>query len=144
MPTVVTGLLAGLVATLPMTLWEAPFHRRDGLEAVLEWHLNQVLAAKMFDRPADELVLPGLLLHFGHGAVGGLVFAFLLPAGWGVFAVAAGLVYGWFLWLVGLAFHRPVTGTSAIDHPDGLRPAAVSLVGHGIYGVVLGAAVLAI
>lgn len=135
------GLLAGAAATVPMTLWEISFYLRDGTEAVLEWHENQATLARLLDRPVDELVLPGQILHFTHGAVGGLVFAVVWPLlDLPLPLVAAGLGYGVLLWLLTLATHEAIAGVSPFDHPLGWRPAAVSLVGHIIYGAGLGLA----
>lgn len=139
MATAIWGLLAGAAATVPMTLWEIPFHLRDGTTAVLEWHENQAVWARLLDRPVEELVLHGQVLHFTHGAVGGLVFAVVWPLiglGWPL--VAGGLGYGIILWLLTLLTHEAIAGVSAFDHPLGWRPAAVSLVGHLIYGAGLG------
>lgn len=141
MATAIWGLLAGLAATVPMTLWELPFYLRDGTEAVLEWHENQATVARLVDRPVDELVLPGQVLHFAHGAVGGLVFVVVWPLvgpGWPV--VAGALGYGVLLWLLTLVTHETIAGVSPLGHPLGWRPSAVSLVGHLIYGAGLGLA----
>lgn len=139
------GLVAGLLATVPMTLWEVPWYLRHGMEGVLEWHENQAMWARLAaagrEGPADpkRAVAPGLLLHFAHGGVGGFVYATVAPALPLFFGVLAGVLFGWLLWLITLAIHRPVTGLSALDHPHGSRPAAASLVGHLLYGAVLGA-----
>src|ERR1051326_486760 len=74
-----TGLVAGLASTVCMTIWEAFFYRRYGLEACLDWEINQHLISRANGRePAANLGL-GLALHGFVGAVAGGAFASLRP-----------------------------------------------------------------
>lgn len=142
MITFFVALLAGLAATLAMTLFEIPIWKRFGLRGVLEWHENQVLSAKFFRLSESDLHVKGIfLLHFVNGALGGIGFALALM----VFSITTntitlGIIYGVFLWIVTLVpIHKPITGITPWKHPDGMTPMIASLIGHILYGVVLGA-----
>lgn len=135
------AFLIGLFATLIMTLVEIPAWRRFGLRGVLEWHENQVLSAKFFRLDESSLHVRGIfVLHFANGGLGGVGFALALV----VFSFAtniifAGIAYGMFLWLATLIpIHKPITGITPWRHPDGVIPVITSLIGHLVYGVVVG------
>lgn len=136
------SLLAGLVATLVMTVIEIPIWKRFGLRGVLEWHENQVLSTKFFRLAESELHIKGIfLLHFVNGGLGGMGFALVLM----IFPFAtssvilAGVAYGVFLWAVTLVpIHKPITGIIPWRHPDGNLPMITSLIGHLAYGAVVG------
>jgi hypothetical protein len=136
------SLLAGLVATLVMTIIEIPAWKRFGLRGVLEWHENQVLSTKFFRLAESDLHIKGIfLLHFVNGGLGGVGFALVLV----IFPFAAssvilaGVAYGVFLWVVTLIpMHKPITGIIPWRHPDGNLPMITSLIGHLAYGVVIG------
>lgn len=148
-PSLLAGLTAGLLATALMSLVELPVYRRWGMEAVLELHENMATLARWTGRPAEDHLLEALPLHFLHGGVAGLVFAWAL--GWAPGMVGLGGAPTWLLgglfglalWLLTLAIHRWITGVSPVLHPRfGPWPAVASLVGHSIYGLALGALVL--
>jgi hypothetical protein len=136
------AFLGGLFATLLMTLTEIPSWRRFGLQGVLEWHENQVLSEKFFKLARSSLHIRGIfLLHFLNGGLGGVGFLLALSAF--PFAMvnlyASGVIYGFFLWLVTLVpIHKPITGISPWKHPMGKTPAVASLIGHIVYGFVIG------
>jgi len=141
--TIFLALLAGLVATLAMTILEIPAWKRFGLRGVLEWHENQVLSTKFFRLSESELHVKGIFfLHFVNGGLGGIGFA-LAPALFPFASsslVPSAIGYGLFLWLVTrIPIHKPITGITPWRHPDGIIPMIVSLAGHIAYGVVLGA-----
>lgn len=70
------AFLAGLVATIVMTLFEIPIWKRFGLRGVLEWHENQVLSIRFFRLSESRLHVKGIFfLHFLNGALGGIGFA---------------------------------------------------------------------
>lgn len=149
-PSLLAGLAAGLLATALMSLVELPVYLRWGMEAVLEFHENMATLATWTGRPAEDHFLEALPLHFLHGGVAGLLFAWGL--GWAPGMVGFGgapvWVLGWLfglvLWLLTLTLHRWITGVSALRHPMGPWPALVSLAGHSVYGVALGVFVLAL
>jgi hypothetical protein len=125
-----------------MTLFEIPIWKRFGLRGVLEWHENQILSTKFFRLAESDLHTKGIfLLHFANGGLGGLGFVLALT----VFSLAVntimlGVIYGIFLWIVTLVpIHKPITGIMPWRHPDGMIPMIASLIGHIIYGVILGA-----
>jgi hypothetical protein len=133
------GLVAGLVATAAMSLTEYPIWRRWGIEGVSEWNLNQAIMARLLQRPPQEVVAQGLILHFLHGGLAGIIFALMLPIfSLGVPSIEAGVVFGLLLWVIAMLIMKPVTGMGFRNHPLGLVPLVVSLGGHLLYGILLG------
>jgi len=133
------GLAAGLFSTATMSLTEYPIWRRWGMEGVSEWHLNQALMARLFHRHPQDLVFQGLVLHFVHGAVAGIVFALILPVfSQGIPVVEAGVAFGLLLWIIAMLIMKPVTGIGLRNHDMRLLPLVVSLGGHLLYGSLLG------
>ncbi len=138
----ILSVLGGLFATLIMTLTEVPSWRRWGLHGVLEWHENQVLSVKLFRLSESNLHLKGIFFfHFLNGGLGGIGFFILLRIF--PFTISnlflSGIVYGIFLWVVTLIpIHKPITGISPFRHPNGITPAIASLIGHLVYGFIIG------
>lgn len=136
------GLLGGLVATLSMTVFEIPFWKKWGLKGILEWHENQILYSKLTSNNPNRLNFFGVfLLHFINGGLGGLGFYLLLyivPFVLTSSVYIVGIVYGLVLWILTLLpIHKPITSIDPFDHPQGVGPLVVSLIGHLIYGIML-------
>jgi uncharacterized membrane protein YagU involved in acid resistance len=107
------------------------------MKGVSEWHLNQALMARLLHRPPQDLVFQGLILHFVHGVVAGIVFVLILPIfTQGIPVVEAGVAFGLLLWVIAMLIMKPVTGFR--NHPLRLSPLLVSLGGHLLYGILLG------
>lgn len=123
-----------MAATLAMTLWEWPFWRFRGLAAVPDWLVNQLFVSLLNRRPPEANLAWGLVLHFLAGAAGGVAFSAWLPAS----GVAAGLAFATALWVLVLALQRLLAGSHALRGAAGWKAAAVSLIGHWIYGAILG------
>jgi len=140
--TLALAFVGGLFATLLMTFTEIPSWRRWGLKGVLEWHENQIISEKFFKLSKSNLHMKGIFfLHFLNGGLGGIGFLLAL---W-VFPLAltnlliSGLVYGLFLWIATLVpIHKPITGIAPLKHPMGKMPAVASLMGHIVYGFMIG------
>lgn len=152
------GLVGGIISTAVMTLTEIPSWKRWGLHGVFEWHENQILSSRLLrpffsDHTCKEenkttIHFKGIfLLHFLNGTLAGIAFPFIVYfAIWGTPHVVSiylpGTLYGLVLWLLTLVpIHKPITGLSPWNHPLGHLPALVSLGGHIVYGIVLGAIV---
>ena len=139
MTEIFAGLVAGLVSTAAMSLTEYPIWRKWGMEGVSEWYLNQALMARLFKRPPQNLVVQGLLLHFVHGGLAGIIFALMVPVfSPGIPIIEAGLAFGLLLWIIAMLIMKPVTGVGLRNHPMRLLPHVVSLGGHLLYGILLG------
>lgn len=138
-PVLLQGLVAGLAATLVMTLFEAGLWWRWGLQGVLDWQQNQVLAARMLAGSPEDHYVSGWILHHVHGGAAGAVFA-------GAMAILAvpgpvwvwGPVFGMLLWPTAVAIHRLITGVDPFDHPLGRVPVWTALASHLVYGAALG------
>lgn len=132
------GFVAGLISTAVMSLTEYPIWRKWGMVAVSEWHLNQVIMAHFLHRPPQDLLVPGLALHFVHGGLAGIVFTLVLAVSYVHNPIAIGAVFGFVLWVLAVLLMKPVTGTGFRGHQLGQLSLVVSLLGHLIYGILLG------
>jgi hypothetical protein len=134
---VVRGLASGLVATAGMSLIEFPIWRKWGMEGVVEWHMNQSLMARLLGRPPEHLVSQGLILHFLHGGLAGIVFVLMLPIVPRIPIISAGVAFGLILWVISLLIMRPVTGVGLGGHHLRWLTLVVALAGHLFYGILL-------
>jgi hypothetical protein len=123
-----------------MSLVEYPIWRRWGLDGVAEWRLNQAIVARFSRKPEEEMVVKGLFLHFAHGAIAGLIFSWALTIfPLTVSPVLLGLTYGTLLWLISVAITKPITGTGVFGKPSTSILLVSGIVGHLVYGLLLGA-----
>jgi hypothetical protein len=138
---VLTGFAYGLVSVAGMTLFEFYFWRVLGMEGVLEWHENQVMAASILRREPEEMLIPGLILHFLHGGSFGalllLVVSYIAPR---LPPYGLGVLLGGVLWFIALLLHEPMTGTHPLHL--GIFPVLISFGGHLAYGGSLGLLIL--
>jgi hypothetical protein len=138
------GIIAGMIATLVMSLIEIPSWKRWGLYGVFEWHENQIIWARLFRKPVNIIHFKGIyFFHFLNGTLGGLAFLFILSFSIVTMTmypvVIIAIFYGFVLWIVTLVpIHKPITGYSPWNHELGHLPAILSLFGHLVYGLVLG------
>lgn len=145
---ILSGLISGIVATAVMTVTEIPSWRKWGLLGVFEWHENQLLSSRFFHIPRNKLSFKYIFfLHFLNGSSGGIVFALILstltiPITWN-YTLMLSVLYGFALWIATLApIHKPITGHSVWNHQLGHLPSIASLIGHLIYGLVLGIVIM--
>lgn len=137
----ISGLVAGLLSTAMMTLFEISAWKRWGLFGVYEWHENQAITTYLLGDTSGKTHYFGIFFfHFLNGTLAGIAFpylvSFVLPY---APLLVVSIIYGIILWLLTLApIHKPITGLSPWNHPPGRWPAVTSLVGHIIYGLVLG------
>lgn len=141
-----SGLVSGIVATAVMTITEIPSWRKWGLLGVFEWHENQLLSARLFRIPGDKANFKFIFfLHVINGSLAGTAFPFILlhlGISFGsdyiqIFLLS--LVYGLTLWIFTLVpIHKAITGYPVWNHYLGHLPSIASLMGHFIYGLVLG------
>ena len=137
-PTVVRGLLAGLVATGAMTVPEILARSRWGLEALLDWQENQTIAAGIMKRSVETTTVPGLGFHSLHGLLAGVVFVWVLPLFppelplW-----VLGPGYGIVLFALTLVIHTPITGRAPWSGRLGSVALGVSLLAHVVFGAAL-------
>lgn len=135
----IRGPFAGLVATFIMLLAEIPAGRRLGLRGVMEWHENQAIASRVLKRPVEYVHEEGLVLHFFHGALAGLVFVIALAlASTSISSVLLGAGYGIVLWAIGIMIYRPITGEHPTRDKLGRTAVALNMVTHLAYGTALG------
>ena len=143
-----SGLVSGIVATVVMTVTEIPSWRKWGLQGVFEWHENQILSARFFRIPREKISIKYIFfLHFLNGSLAGIAFTLILsildiPITRD-YVLVSSVVYGFMLWIVTLVpIHKPITGYSVWNHQLGHLPSIASLIGHVIYGLVLGIVIM--
>lgn len=143
-----SGLVSGIVATAVMTVTEIPSWRKWGLLGVYEWHENQVLSTRFFHVPRNKLSFKYIFfLHFLNGSLAGIAFPLILsileiPVT-GNYTLLLSVVYGFALWIITLVpIHKPITGYSVWNHKLGHLPSIASLIGHLVYGLVLGMVIM--
>jgi len=146
--TIFCGLVSGIAATAVMTVTEIPSWRKWGLLGVFEWHENQVLSTRFFHIPRDKLCFKYIFfLHFLNGSLAGIAFPLILSIPnvpiTGDYILVPSVTYGFMLWIVTLVpIHKPITGYSVWNHQLGHLPSIASLIGHLIYGLVLGIVIM--
>ena len=65
-----------------------------------------------------------------------------IPIAWN-YTLMLSVAYGFALWIATLApIHKPITGHSVWNHLLGHLPSIASLIGHLIYGLVLGIVIM--
>ena len=151
MTNIVDGIVAGLVSTCLMTIFEIPFWRIWGIAGVLEWHENQILASKLkskFTKDEHNAVsyTEILILHVINGVLASIIFPFVYIFFISILfindyslSITLGIMYGTLLWTMTLLpIHKPITGLSVWNHPLGKGPAIISFCGHILYGFTLG------
>jgi hypothetical protein len=145
-----SGLFSGIVATAIMTLSEIPSWRKWGLPGVFEWHENQLLSIRLFHIPRNKLDFKYIFfLHIINGLLAGIAYPLILSildifiSSDYVHSLILSLVYGFVLWTVTLVpIHKPITGYPVWNHYLGHFPSIASLMGHLIYGLVLGTVII--
>ena len=148
--TIFCGLVSGIIATALMTLTEIPSWRKWGLLGVFEWHENQVFSTRFFHIPRDKLCFKYIFfLHFLNGSLAGIAFPLVLSildvSITRDYILVPSVAYGFMLWIVTLVpIHKSITGYSVWNHQLGHLPSIASLIGHLIYGLVLGIVIMLI
>jgi hypothetical protein len=143
-----SGLVSGIVATAVMTITEIPSWRKWGLLGVFEWHENQLLSTKFFHISPEKISFKYIFfLHFLNGSLAGITFPLILsmlhiPITQN-YILMLSVAYGFVLWIATLVpVHKPITGYPVWDHKLGHLPSTASLIGHLIYGLVLGIVIM--
>ncbi len=147
---IIAGIIAGLISTSIMTIFEIPFWKLWGIKGILEWHENQIIGLKILKKfkrtnyNVNYTII--LLLHFINGVLAAMVFPFVnmifpFPPFLNKYllSITYGIGYGILLWILTLLpIHKPITGLSIRNHPLGSGPTIVSFSGHILYGTFLG------
>jgi hypothetical protein len=143
-----SGLVSGIVATAVMTVTEIPSWRKWGLLGVFEWHENQLLSTRFFHIPPEKISFKYIFfLHFLNGSLAGIAFPLILSILYipitEDYILMLSVAYGFVLWIATLVpIHKPITGHPLWDHKLGHLPSIASLIGHLIYGLVLGIVIM--
>lgn len=131
-PTILNGLVGGLVATVVMTAVMMVAGDDSPPPTALLW------SKYVGDHEPEEYMMQGVVIHFVYGVGAGAVLAAALTAvgvspGL-VTGLVAGAVYGFVMFLVGAVFWM----NAVLGLDPGRKQAVMFLALHLIYGVVLG------
>jgi uncharacterized membrane protein YagU involved in acid resistance len=139
-----TGAVAGLVATAPMTVWMAIAKRylswqsQEPLPPSLITH-NALQAVELDDELSqDEEAALTAVNHFAYGAAAGTLYGRLYSPRSATDAVTSGVMYGLGIWSCSYFGLIPATGLyrSPIDETADRNP--LMIVAHVIWGGSLG------
>jgi len=139
---ILLGAGAGLLSTVLMITFEAPFWSSWGIYGVVEWQVNQMFVSRLAGEKYDagRRLREALAMHLLHGTVAGAFLAALLSSFYLTsqpFFWFAGLAFSILLWLAVPFFLR-----GWIEGMGGIRFASrglfVSLLSHIVYGISLG------
>ena len=148
---ILLATLAGLAATIPMTLFEFPFWKKWGLTGVTDWQVNAVIVSKLARKSTgDQESLISLTIgsHLFHGSMASIAFILLLPPIIVVLPAAkfsillTALVYSIILWVIfSVILRRTFESAGRIRISN--RGVLVTLLSHCVYGIFLGLFTLA-
>lgn len=141
---IVTGALAGLTATLPMTWAMQRMHRHLPRSERYPFPQDEIVDKVVEEAGLKPEITPqqeGMLMlfaHYGYGAGAGAVYAVLTrpDAAW---PVARGIAFGLLLWAGSYLGWLPALGIlrSAARQPRGRN--AMMIAAHAVWGAVTGA-----
>ena len=136
----VAGGLAGTAATMAMSAWQAAGQLSGPYGEQPPKRLVRVVAHKL-GRPARRhgpVIWPvTAAVHLGFGAACGAMYAMVLRRS----TVVRGTSFGLLVWAASYAGWIPAMGVLPPPHRDNPRRVWTMLIGHVIYGSVLGALV---
>jgi hypothetical protein len=145
-PRLAKGALAGLIATVPMTLFMLACHRN--LPPAQRYPLPPSLIAK---RSFGGIALPGkpapmpnlaatLASHFGFGAATGALFAAAPASLQREYPVGTGIAYGLCVWAASYLGWVPVLGLMPPATRQPTARNAMMIAAHVVWGATLGVA----
>ena len=131
-PNLAKALLAGVVGTIAMTMltYIAP------MMGMPEMNIPQMLSGFM-----GVPIVAGWLAHFMVGSVFAVLFAYIFAPRFPGSPVVKGAVYGLIPWFLAQIMVNPIMGAGvfALSTPAPMLMVVGSLMGHVVYGGVLGA-----
>ena len=140
---VVEGACAGLIATVPMTIFMLaaqrilPQWQQYALppEKLTDKFARRVGLRKHLDKP--QLLLASLVSHLGFGAAGGAIYGPLmrivpLPS------VLKGIVFGLVVWFANYLGWLPAVGMSEAATKQPIHRNALVIAAHVVWGAVTG------
>ena len=140
MPRIATGGLAGLIATVPMTvviiLGRAAGWLRTPPPEAITANVARRATEETPARQSPGFQLAWLAAHHAYGAAGGALFAILrplLPRS----DVTAGLLFGGAVWGVSYLGLMPALRLFPPAQDDSWRRQAVMVAAHAVYGTTL-------
>jgi uncharacterized membrane protein YagU involved in acid resistance len=143
MTRLITGAVAGTLATVPMTLFMENMHERltgEPPRPLPPREVADALAVKAgVHRELSERDLQNLTLavHFGYGALTGAVFGLMAPKNPAA-AVGAGALFGLGVWAVSYLGWLPALGVRQPPKYDPPTRTRLMIASHVVWGVATG------
>ena len=143
MNNVLTGAVAGTVATVPMTIfWEALHERMPGEppRPLPPREVAEALAVKAgISRQLTEQQIEWLSLavHFGYGALTGAIFGTMAPRHVGT-GIGAGMLFGLGVWATSYFGWLPATGVRQSPRYDVPARTRLIVASHLLWGAAAG------
>ncbi len=136
------AILAGLIATLVMTMimYAAPMMGMPKMD--LAAMLGSMLNGGQMPAPMSGSWMIGMMMHFINGTIiFPLIYAYLLYPLLPGSPWLKGVLWGIILWLISQAMMMPMMGMGffSANGPQPMMTVIGSLIGHIIYGAILGA-----
>lgn len=135
------AILAGFIATLAMTMvmYAAPLMGMPKMDIAA---MLGSMMSKQMPAPMSGAWLMGMMMHFVNGTIiFPLIFAYLLYPNLPGSPWLRGVLWGITLWLLMQVMVMPMMGMGVFSAnvPQAMMTVIGSLMGHVIYGAVLGA-----
>jgi Protein of unknown function (DUF1440)/Family of unknown function (DUF6789) len=140
---VVEGTCAGLLATVPMTIFMLaaqrllPHWQQYALppEKLTDTFARRIGLRKHLDKP--QLLLASFVSHLGFGAAAGAIYGPLtrivpLPS------VLKGIVFGLVVWFANYLGWLPVVGMAEAATKQPIHRNVLMIAAHGVWGAVMG------
>ena len=143
MNNMLTGAVAGTVATVPMTIfWEAMHDRMPGEpprplppREVAEALVVKAGVSRQFSETEMEWL--SMALHFGYGAFTGAIFGTVAPRRVGT-GVAAGMLFGLGVWTASYLGWLPAAGVRQSPRYDVPARTRLIVASHLVWGAAAG------
>ncbi len=140
-PNMGRAILAGFIATLAMTMvmYVAPMMGMPKMDIAA---MLGSMMSKQMPAPMSGGWLMGMMMHFVNGTIiFPLIYAYLLYPLLPGSPLLKGVVWGLILWLLSQMMVMPMMGMGVFSSnaPQAMMNVVGSLMGHIIYGAILGA-----
>jgi ammonia channel protein AmtB len=130
---ILRGLLAGLVATIPMSLFFSAAQSAGFLGQLPPRRVVASVSPQL--RESDQLPV-ATIAHYLIGGSGGVAYGIVTKAS--ARGPVSGLLWGLVVWAIGYEFVMPRAAEMPLAHHDDRRRAGAILIAHLVYGCVLG------
>ena len=99
----IVGLIAGILPTVVMSIFEYPFYKNWGIKGVYELHESEMMFCKLANKKFQNKISSfGLLTHMINGSLLSIPFVFYINAANTSPTILLGIIYAIVVWIVTL------------------------------------------